>query len=119
LYLVSKGCNLYLHIYQFCTIIVDEPDIYLPSNFIKLEHSSFNLTCTFIVGPNTTDSFPILEWYDSEGNILASSNGSQTRSVVLQFINAQRNISGVYKCYAYDNAFNYSDATNLYIQCEY
>lgn len=100
--------------------IVDEPTLLLPSYVIKLEYSSFNLTCTFYVDPNSPDhQYPILTWHDSEGNILANSNGTRANKVVLQFTNIHRNMSGVYKCYAYyDNTFNYSDITTVYIQCE-
>lgn len=58
-------------------------------------------------------------WRDSEGNILASNNGTEDDNyVVLQFINVQRNLSGVYECIAYDQTVNYSDTAMLYIQCK-
>ena len=98
--------------------VADEPMIILPSNFVELEHTSFNLTCTFAVDPNSPGSRPILTWHDSQGNILASNNGTQAYHVILLFENAQRNMSGDYKCYAYDNGFNYTDTTTLYIQCK-
>ena len=99
--------------------MVGESTIILPSNVVKLENTSFNLTCTFAVDPNSPDqSSPVLTWHDSEGNILATNNGTQDSYVVLQFINVQRNMSGVYKCFVYDNVFDYFDTTTLYIQCE-
>ena len=99
--------------------IADEPKLILPSNVVKLEHTSFNITCTVTIDPNSNDhSFPVLTWRDSKGNILASNSGTQASYVELQFINAQRNMSGVYKCILYDNVFNYSDTTTLYIQCK-
>ena len=99
--------------------ITDEPTIILPSNVVKLEHTSFNLTCTVAIDPNSPDqSSPILTWHDGEGNILATNNGTQASYVVLQFINVQRNMSGVYECIAYDKTVNYSDTTMLYIQCK-
>ena len=59
-------------------------------------------------------------WRDSEGNILASNNGTEDNNyVVLQFINVQRNLSGVYECIAYDQIVIYSGTTMLYIQCKY
>ena len=100
-----------------CT--VDEPTLILPSNVIKLEHTSFNLTCTILIDLNSPDHSPVLTWHDSEGNILASSNGTQANHVVLLFTNAQRAMSGVYKCNAhYDNTLRYSGTTHLYIQCK-
>ena len=96
----------------------DEPTIILPSSYIKLEGTSFNLTCTIIIDSNSHDNPPVLAWHDSEGNILASNNGTQDNHVILQFINAHRNVSGIYECIAYYNSFNYSDATMLYIQCK-
>ena len=104
---------------MYIVYILDEPTIDLPSYVIKLENTSFNLTCTMIVDPNSNNSSPILSWHDSKGNILAVNNGTQTNYVVLQFINVQRNMSGEYECHANYNAFDYSDRTTLYIQCEY
>ena len=98
--------------------IADETTIILPSNVVKLEYTSFNLTCRIAVDPNSQNNPPILTWHDSEGNILASNNGTQDNYVSLQFINAHRNVSGVYECIAYDDSFNYSDTTTLYIQCK-
>ena len=96
---------------------VDEPTLILPSSVIKLEHTSFNLTCKFLIfASNLSSEFPFLTWHDSEGKVLASSNGTE---VTLQFTNAKKNMSGAYTCYAYfDSAFNYSDTTHLYIQCK-
>ena len=105
----SEHCTLY---------IADEPTIILPSHVVKLEHTSFNLTCRIAVDPNSHDNPPILTWHDIEGNILASNNGTQDNYVILQFVNAHRNMSGIYECFAYDNSFNYSDTTTLYIQCK-
>ena len=98
-------------------LTVDEPTLVLPSNVIKLEYSSFNLTCTLYV--NSPDGSPTLTWHDSEGNILASNNDTQVNYVVLQFTYVHRDMSGVYVCNAYYNTFNYSDTTTLYIQCKY
>ena len=95
---------------------VGEPTLIVPSSIVKLEHTSFNLTCKFLaVASNSSDGLPVLTWHDSEGKVLASSNGTQ---VILQFVNAKKNMSGAYTCYAYfDSTFNYSDTTHLYIQC--
>ena len=95
-------------------LTVDEPTLVLPSNVIKLEYSSFNLTCILYV--NSPDGSPTLTWRDSEGNILASNNDTQANYVVLKFINVHRNMSGVYGCSAYYNTFSYFDTTILYIQ---
>ena len=98
-----------------CT--VGEPTLIVPSIVIKLEHTSFNLTCKFLAAAsNSSDGLTILTWHDSEGKVLASSNGTQ---VVLQFANAKKNMSGAYNCYAYfGSTINYSDTTHLYIQCK-
>ena len=72
-----------------------------------------------LIDPNSPNHPPVLTWHDSEGNILASSNGTEANHIVLLFTNAQQTMSGVYKCNAhYDNALNYSDTTHLYIQCK-
>ena len=97
-------------------LTIDEPTLVLPSNIIKLEYTSFNLTCTFY--DNSPDGSPALTWLDSEGNILASNNVTLANYVVLQFTNIHRDMSGVYECHAYYNTLNYSEVTNLYIQCK-
>lgn len=85
------------------------------SQVIELEHTSFNLTCTANIDPNSPNNLTSLVWRSDNGNILASYSG---KLAVLTFTNVFRNMSGVYECTVSDGMYNYSDTTSLFIQCE-
>ena len=85
------------------------------SQVIKLEHTSFNLTCTANIDPDSPNNLTSLVWRSDNGNILASYSN---QLAVLNFINVLKNMSGVYECIVSDGTHNYSDTTHLFIQCK-
>ena len=88
----------------------------MQSHVIKLEHTSFNLTCSAGIDPDSPNTVISFVWSDSKGNIFA--NYSNDKLTVLNFTDAVRNMSGMYTCFISDGLFNYSDTTNLEIQCK-
>ena len=103
--------------YSFIKSFLDKPTVALPSSIVKLEYTSFNLTCTANVDPDSPYSFVSIEWHDSRGNMISNNSGTNIRSAVLSFINTSRNATGKYKCSIFDGRFNHSVVTNLYLQC--
>ena len=85
------------------------------SQVIKLEHTSFNLTCTANIDPDSPNNLASLVWRNDNGSILARYNN---KFGVLSFMNAHRSMSGIYECIVSDGTYNYSDTSNLFIQCK-
>ena len=94
---------------------IDQPTVSVQSQVIKLEHTSFNLTCTVNIDPDSPNNLTSFVWQSDNGNVLASYSN---KLAVLNFTNVHRNMSGVYECTVSDGTNNYSDTTHLFIQCE-
>ena len=105
------GCSVYTYIITS----IDQPTVNVESEVVKLEHTSFNLTCTAIIDPNSPNNLTSLVWRNNNGNILASYS---SKLAVLNITNALRNMSGQYECIASDGTHNYTGTTSLFIQCE-
>lgn len=109
MYIYAIICNIYNFLYT------DKPTVSVESQIIKLEHTSFNLTCTANIDPDSPNNLTSLTWHSNSGSILASYSN---KLAILNFTNVLRNMSGVYECIVSDGTYNYSDTTHLFIQCK-
>lgn len=96
-------------------ISADRPTVSVQSRVIKLEHTSFNLTCTANIDPSSPSNLTSLVWRRQNGRILAAHIG---RLAMLNFTDALRNVSGDYECVVSDGTYNNSDTSSLYIECK-
>ena len=100
---------------SYTILYTDQPTVSVQSRVVKLEHTSFNLTCTANIDPDSPNNLTSLTWRSDSGSILASYSNSVA---VLNFTNVLRNMSGIYECIVSDGIYNHSDTTDLFIQCK-
>ena len=99
----------------YVRIYIDQPTVSVQSQVIKLEHTSFNLTCSANIDPDSPNNLTSLVWRSDDGIILARYS---SKFAMLNFTNAHRSMSGIYECIVSDGTNNYSDTSNLFIQCK-